>query len=290
MNLVPKSVSRAGHRTLLKLSANSPTILVVAGVVGLGASAVLAAKATRSLDPILMGHQETRFEIKRAEFAPRDEQKALLDLYFTTGVRLTRLYGPALFIGTCSAASVLGGHKILRTRHVATMAAYSGLMEQFKSYRGRVAKTLGEDVERGIFNGAHGEWEEDPDHKGEYKLTPKEEPDLSQDYLRPFFDETNPNWRKDHVANYLFLKGVQTHMNNLLQIRGHVFVNDVYDALCIDRCREGQVAGWLKNGTDEYVDLGFMSANNPASIAFLDGDECSVRLNLNIDGLIYDKI
>lgn len=292
MKFVPKSLSRLTHSSLLKLSANSPTILVVAGVVGLGATAVLAAKATRNIDPVLDEHKQARASIGYVGNS-RAQQRDIIRLYTETGMRLTRVYGPTLAVGTLSAASILYGHKILRGRHMASLAAYTGLMEQFQSYRGRVAKTLGNEMEKSLYDGAHGEWAEDPEHKGEYKLEAKFDPDAQSDsYLRPFFDENNVHWTKDPVANYLFLKGVQSHMNNVLQIRGHVFLNDVYDALRIPRTNEGQVAGWVWNSKtgDNYIDFGFMTGREPQTEMFRQGLERSVRLNFNIDGNVLGLI
>jgi hypothetical protein len=292
MKLVPNSVSRVGGRTLLKLNAGSPTILVVAGVVGLGATAVLAARATRNIDPILNDHKQTRAEI--GYLGTKKEQRSIVQLYSHTGWELTKLYGPTLFVGSTSAVAVLGGHKILRGRQIATLAAYSGLADQFNAYRKRIAQTLGEDLERSIYEGARGEWKEDPERKGEYKLQPEYDKNaLPGSYLTPWFDETNPNWTVDPVQNYLFLKGAQGHMNNILQIRGHVFLNDVYDALRLPRCPEGAIAGWVydhKDSKDNYIDFGFMSGNDPQTVAFRNGVERSVRLNFNIDGTIWNLI
>ncbi len=294
MKLIPGAVTRVGGRALLKMNASSPTILVVAGVVGLGATAVLAAKATRRLDPIVDQHQKDRALIETTVYQDNNARtKDLVKLYTHTSVELTKLYGPTLFIGTTSAIAVLGGHRILHGRQLATMAAYSGLADQFNSYRKRVMMTLGEDVERGIFDGAHGVMEEDPDHKGEYNLVPKFDSSLNpENFLRPWFDETNPNWTNDANANYLFLKGVQAHMNRLLEIRGWLFVNDVYDALYIPRTGAGQAAGWLYNsaGGDNFVDFGFMSGIDPHTVAFRNHVENTVRLNLNAEGIIWDKI
>lgn len=291
-NLVPKSITRMGGRTLLKLNASSPTILVVSGVVGLGATAVLAARATRHIDPIIEEHQKARaFVDERPYVNKRERQRSLMHLYTKTAFEFTKLYGPTLFVGTASAVSVLGGHKILRGRQIATMAAYSGLLEQFNGYRQRVVKTLGEDMERQIYEGANGEYVEDPDHKGEYKLKPKFG-ELNQDsYLRPWFDERNVNWTRDPQANYFFLKSVQTHMNNLLHIRGHVFLNDVYDALKLERTSEGAILGWVfGGGKDDFVDFGFMTGSDPQTVAFRNGVERNVQLNFNVDGVIWDLI
>jgi|SRR4051812_33442015 hypothetical protein len=291
MNLVPKNLSRLGYRSLLKFNAKSPTILVIAGVVGLGATAVLASRASRKVDPIIDKHKKARAEIGIIA-NDRARQLELGHLYRKTGVELGKLYGPTLFVGMTSAISVLGGHNILRGRQIATMAAYSGLIEQFSGYRKRVAQTLGDDVERGLYEGARGEWEEDPEHRGEYKLQPKYDVD-NQSYLRPWFDQTNYNWTRDALSNYLFLKGVQSHMNNLLQIRGHVFLNEVFDALAMPRCKEGQVQGWLYNSPkgDNIVDFGFMTSNDPQTVAFRNHVENIVKLNFNVDeGIIWNLI
>jgi hypothetical protein len=284
MNLVPKSVTRAGGRALLKLNASSPTILVVSGVIGLGATAVLAARATRKIDPILDEHKQARAEIGYVGNS-KNRQKDLVRVYTKTGYELTKLYGPTLFVGTTSAVAVLGGHKILRGRQIATLAAYSSLADQFQSYRKRVVDTLGEKLEREIYEGAHGEWVEDPDHKGEYKLEPKYDKTDHDHYLRPWFDETNVNWTRSAKSNYLFLKGHQAHMNRLLNIRGHVFLNDVFDALSLPRTREGQITGWLYNNPkgDNFVDFGFMTGQDPHTVAFRNEVEKTVRLNFNID-------
>lgn len=297
MKFVPNSVSRLGGRTLLKLSAASPTILVVSGVVGLGATAVLASKASRKIDPILDEHKKTRDEFivteaHHTQLEKRARQKQLGVLYAETSVKLVKLYAPTLIVGTASAVAVLGGHNILRTRHVAALTAYSGLFDQFNTYRKRVADSFGEDIERGIYEGARGEWVEDPDHKGEYKLENKFDPDNAQDYLRPWFDEVNVNFTRDPMSNYLFLKGVQSHMNNLLQARGHVFLNECLDGLRLPRCPEGQFAGWVYNpkSGDNYIDFGFMTGVDPHTVAFRNQRETTVKLNFNIQGSVWNLI
>lgn len=287
MRFVPNSLSRLGHRSVLKLNSASPTLLVVGGVVGLGATAVMAARATRNLDPIIQDHQKSRMVIAETIYTSKKaRQKDLVHLYTRTATQFTRLYGPTIAMGVTSAGAVLSGHKILHGRQVATLAAYSGLVEQFDAYRRRVAKTWGEDVERGIYEGAHGEWKESEDHPGEKTLQPVFDPDATSHYLRPWFDETNVNWTRDPMRNYAFLKGVQQHMNNILSIRGHVFLNDVLDALGMPRQREGSVMGWLydtSQNADGYIDFGFMHSIEPQAVAFRNNKDALVRLNFNID-------
>lgn len=299
-NIIPKGLSRFSSRSVLKARKNSPTILVVAGVVGFGATVIMAAKATPKAQKAVAEHKVERNNIgdvpKKGTVAKdirKDKQVEVLELYYNTTLQLTKIYGPTILVGTASACSVLYGHNILRGRHVATMAAYSGLTEQFAAYRGRVQKTLGEKAEREIFNGAHGEYVEDPNHPGEYKLQPVY-PDGNPPATstQVWFDEKNAYFKLDPEVNLMHLNAVQNHMNQLLQVRGHLFLNEVKDALCMPRTSDGQTLGWvLGAGTgDDYIDFGHNTATDPDTEAFRRAEIPTVRLNFNVDGLVYDLI
>jgi len=278
------------------VSAKSPTILVVSGVVGLGAAAVMAARATRKIDPVIESHQKERWDIKAhmpaTQVEKKEQQRKLFDLYMNTGWELGKIYGPTILVGSLSAVSVLYGHRILQRRHAASLAAYSSLFELFTSYRKRVAQTVGEEKERAIYDGATLQYVEDPDHKGEYKLEPKFPDEAEVTYLRPWFGPDNPNWVNDPISTFSFLKGVQQHMNNVLNTRGYVFLNDVLDALRLPQVKQGQVAGWLLKDVGEgdgFIDFGLYS-DDPHTVAFRDGMSKTVQLHFNIDGNIYDLL
>lgn len=71
------------------------------------------------------------------------------------------------------------------------------------------------------------------------------------------FDEGNSNWTRNSDHNVLFLRSVQNHMNDMLQIRGHVFLNDVFDALRMPRVPAGQLLGWFKDDQGSgHIDFG----------------------------------
>ena len=289
MKYVPKIVSRLAHKSLFRAKKHSPTLLVVGGVAGMGVAAVLAVKSSGKGHEVVADHHDDR-----ALLADNATSGDLVSLYASTGAELVKVYAPALVVGTISAGAILYGHNILRGRHLAALAAYSGLAEQFTAYRERVATTVGEAMEKEIHNGAHGEYVEDPDRKGEYKLKAvyNTEGGQQNDYLRPWFDERNPRWLRDSTANADLLKGVQRHMNDTLAIRGHLFLNEVYDALAMPRTSEGAVIGWLYESMlgDGYVDFGIFTNDDPHTVAFRNGAERSVRLNFNVDGLIWDQI
>lgn len=298
-NFVPKRLTRFSGKSTAKLSKHAPTILVVGGTIGLVTTVFVAARAVRKAEPVIAQHKAERADIgpvpKKGAVAPDDRkavQVQIIETYYNTGLSLARVYGPAITIGVLSTASILYGHKLIHGRHLATIAAYSGLSEQFAAYRGRVRQTLGENAEKDIFDGAHGQYVEDPNHKGEFKLQPAwsiGDPDSS---LRPWFNEKNEYFSLEPGVNKMWLTGVQTHMNNMFQARGHLMLNEVKDALNLPRTADGQVLGWvLGAGTgDNFIDFGFLASDDPHTVAFRDGEVATVQFNFNVDGIVHDLI
>jgi hypothetical protein len=96
------------------------------------------------------------------------------------------------------------------------------------------------------------------------------------------FDFTNKHWSPNAAHNKMFLHTQQSYLNDVLAARGHVFLNDVHDALGLDRTTAGQLVGWLRGGEgDGFIDLGITEDENDPGVFLLD---------FNVDGLIYEKI
>ena len=295
----------------LILKKYSPEILTAAGVIGTVGSTVLACKATLKVEDILDEAKKKSNLINAvhdgeievdAEYTDKDYSKDLLVNRTQTAVKLIKLYGPAISLGALSIAAILGGQHILRKRNVAVMAAYKLCEESFNNYRSRVKDELGEEKDRQFYYGITEETvkEKVKSKDGKTKTVTKKvekTPDhLCSQYAR-FFDEANPNWDKSPEQNMYFLKMVQNQMNDKLQARGHVFLNEVYDALGFERSEAGQFIGWIRNrdntameASDGYIDFNIFDGKNYAKRAFVNGDERSILLDFNIDGMIYDLI
>lgn len=289
----------------------SPEILTAAGVVGTVGSTVLACKATLKVEDILDEAKKKSNLINAvhngeievdAEYTDKDYSKDLIVNRTQTAVKLIKLYGPAITLGALSITAILGGQHILRKRNVAVMAAYKLCEESFANYRARVKDELGEEKDRQFYYGITEETVKDKvkskDGKTKTVTTKVEKaPDhLYSQYAR-FFDEANMNWDKSPEQNMYFLKMVQNQMNDKLKARGHVFLNEVYDAIGFERSEAGQLVGWVWNkdntameAGDGYIDFGIFDGNSYAKRAFVNGDERSILLDFNIDGMIYDLI
>lgn len=76
--------------------------------------------------------------------------------------------------------------------------------------------------------------------------------------------------------------------NDRLHARGHLFLNEVYEALGLPHTQAGAVVGWVVGNGDNFVDFGLYTGE--AARDFVNGREGSILLDFNVDGIVYDKI
>lgn len=272
------TLTRTVGRRRLVLKKQSPHIFFVAGIVGSVTSTVLACKATLRLPDTLSEIEKDISQDKKDKHAP-DRETALV--YAKAALKLTKLYAPALGVGVFSISALSGSHIALSRRNTALMAAYSAVSKAYDDYRRRIMEELGEERELDIYHAAK-QMIDDQDED-----TCVVDPNQWSPYAR-FFDEASPNWEKNAELNRLFVQCQQNYANELLRARGHLFLNEVYDMLGIDRSQAGQVVGWVVgNSGDNYVDFGMYNAVNAR---FINGWERSILLDFNVDGVVYDKI
>ena len=302
------SVSYNAHRIGFKIKKASPEIMVVAGVVGVVTSTVMACKATTKVNDIL---EETRKQVddvhnvldsdvvSEDEYTNDDAKKDLAIIYTQTGVKLIKLYAPSVLVGALSITGILASHKILKKRNVALTAAYATIDRSFKEYRGRVVERFGKELDRELrYNIKAQEIEEktvdkDGNETIEKKTISVVDPNMYSDYAR-IFDNGSMGWTKDPEYNLMFLKLQQNQANDRLRAQGYLFLNDVYDMLGIPRTKAGQIVGWVYDEEnpvgDNFVDFGIYDIYNEKACDFVNGRERSIVLDFNVDGNILDMI
>lgn len=307
---IMNTLTRKFYRVGFKFKKHSPEILVGAGVVGVVVSAVMACKATTKLDDVLAETKDTVDKIhdvtehpekipEGKEYTVEDSKKDLTIVYTQAGVKLVKLYGPAVVLGTVSIAAIIGGHHILRKRNIALAAAYTAVDKGFKEYRGRVLERFGEEVDRELrYNIKAKEIEKTVTDANGKETVVKEtvdvaDPNLTSDYAR-FFDDGCTGWTKDPEFNLMFLKDQQRYANDLFKSKGHLFLNEVYDMLGIPRTQAGQVVGWIydeKNPIgDNFIDFGIYDIADERKRSFVNGYERTILLDFNVDGNILEMI
>ena len=301
--------NRSINKTMFKVKKHSPEILVVTGIIGVVASAVMACKATTKISKISDEHKkqidEVHLALERGEtktgesYDVEDSKKDLTIIYAQTGLKYVKLYAPSVILGALSITAIISSNNILRKRNVALAAAYTAVDKSFKNYRNRVVERFGKDLDRELrYNIKAKEVEETiVDDDGKEKKIKKtvnvaslNEP---SDYAR-FFDEYCTGWTKDSEYNLGFLKAQQAYANNRLREQGYLYLNDVYDMLGIPKTKAGQVVGWVYDESnkdiDNYVDFGIYDLHDEDKRDFVNGREWSILLDFNVDGNIWENM
>lgn len=302
------TVSRGIHKIGFQFKKHSPEIMVVAGVVGVVTSAVMACKATTKLEQILeepkkdieaIHHGYDHPETLTEEYTEEDRNKDLAIVYVQAGVKVAKLYGPSILLGAVSVTSILAGHNILRKRNVALAAAYTAVDKGFKEYRGRLIERFGEELDKELrYNIKTKQIEETVvDENGE-QHTETRDVAVSElgDYsiYAQFYDDGCTGFTKDAESNRKFLILQQNWANDKLKSQGYLFLNDVYESLGIPKSRAGHVVGWIydKNNPigDNKVDFGIYDLHKRANRDFVNRYEHVILLDFNVDGPILDRV
>ena len=284
LGIVARFVGRAG----LVLSKHAPTILTAAGTAGFIGTTVLASKATLKVEETVA--EETALLVKVHEaheagkLTDKDATHDKVVLYTRMTTKLAKLYAPALILGAASIVSLATGHGIMLKRNASLAAAYAAVDQAFKTYKKKVESKFGKDA---VIDALISTTEED--------LTKNEltmEAIAAVDGVSPYgviFDETNNNWSADEDLSMLHLKCQQQYANDILQTRGHIFLNEVYKMLGFPHTPAGAVTGWVKGNGDDFVDFNIFEGT-------FEGEDDKGRtvtkwaLDFNVDGVMYDKI
>jgi hypothetical protein len=93
------------------------------------------------------------------------------------------------------------------------------------------------------------------------------------------FDPSNKHWANHSDSNRIFLQVQEAYANDVLNAKGFVFLNDIYDMLGFERTAAGQLIGWFKE-----------EGSNPIVFERIEVSEEATVLDFNPDGVIYDKL
>lgn len=295
MKFVPKKLTRSIARSALKTKKNSPSLFFGAGLIGVVGGTVLACRATLKLPDVLDDFQKdvdglkedhaARVNNPNDPFTERDAHKDTLYIYSRNTFEVAKLYAPSVAVGAISVACLTGSHVTLKRRNASLTAAFTGVAAAYDEYRRRVQSELGKERELDLYHGAENRIVHRPD--GNSEIVKVVDPNSFSAYSR-IFDESCPAWEKGPGVNRLFVQAAQNYFNNRLQIRGHVFLNEVYEHFGFDHTQAGAVVGWvLGSDGDNYIDFGIFDAYNAH---FVNEWERSIILDFNVDGIIFDKI
>ena len=305
------NVSRSLHKVGFKFKKHSPEILVVAGVIGIVTSTVMACKATTKVNDIIDEATDTIDAIHNSagkglhtsdgeEYTQEVANKDLAIVYVQTGWKFVKLYGPAVALAVASIGCMIGSNQILRKRNVALAAALTAVDTSFKEYRGRLIDRFGKDLDRELRFGIKAKEIEEKiiDENGKETTVTKTvevvDPNTAHSLYSVVFCEGNAGWTKNAELNKVFLIQQQNYANDKLRLRGYLTLNEVYEMVGAPTTAYGQIAGWVYTEDssigDNFVDFGIFDIANEKACDFVNGRERSIILDFNCIGNILDYI
>jgi len=299
-NIVNAVTSRVGRQVLVTQK-HSPVILFTAGVVGMAATVVLASRATLKLDEKLQELEKRQGQIELAAetlegYSANDRRRDLAIIRARFIFDLSKLYGPSILTGLASIAALTGSHVVLNRRYLGVTAAYAALERGFDRYRKAVVEKFGEEVDKELRYDLVDRTIVEETNEGPVTQTVKRLAGKDVSIYACFFDQNSKNWNKEPGYNQIFIRCQQNYANDLLKARGHLFLNEVYDMLGLPRTRAGAVVGWIMPDNcqddcgDGFVDFGVFRGDSYMGQEFVNGNERSILLDFNVDGVVYDKI
>lgn len=305
---VKKTFCRAG----LTIKKYSPEILTTVGVISFIGTVVYACKQTTKAHDILEAYKKEMDEIKEVKeisdagnlldpkgnniiYEPEELRRDKFGAVSRCGVGLMKVYAGPVILGTVSITSFLSANHILKKRYLGAVAAFNIISNAFNKYRDRVRTTYGKEVDDMMMYGYTPEKREfvEVDENGKTKKHKEDvlvtDSSLNINPYAKFFDESCGDWSPDPELSRLFLESQERILTNKLHECGHLFLNEVYDALDIPRTGIGAVVGWIDGMGDNCIDFGLHRDDSNVR-RFINGVENVVLLDFNVDGVIYDKL
>jgi hypothetical protein len=285
------------NKVATKVKGHGPEILLVGGLVSIGATVYLATKAARKHEEEIVPAQKEISDAKdileEKEAEATERATVLAPLYGELFGRYIGLYGPAAATGVFGLYLILASHGVMKGRQKALVGTIQVLQKGYSEYRKRVVDELGEEEDLRFAHGLEQKTvvtqTKDPE-TGKNKKTRSKELVIPENPkgLSPYaviFDSSNPLWQHDMSINYDVLCSAQERFNDQLRIYTHVTLNEVYRHLGIDETPAGALVGWsLAAPGDNFIDFGLDRAFNKSKT------DNRFVLDFNVNGPMYQFI
>lgn len=311
MNLtnVTRSLTRVGNAALRTLEHYAPKILVGTGIFCGVAATVTACKATLKLQDTMADISANVETAKSTVTEDADDEKVknreIAKSYISGGVKLAKLYAPAIAFGITSTVCVLAGNHLMNQRYAGAVAALTTSEKMFSEYRRCVVDELGVDKDVQFSSGVKKIVSEETvlnkdgtpktDKNGEVKTVEKTTyegyPEHNK-YARMFDEVSSERWDKHPDYNKTTLLGSEQYFNQQLREYKYLFLNDVYRQLGFPITSYGQDMGWIVDADtpDPIVDLGIRAIDPETGCRVIDNmDYKTNAVWLTFDGVRYIK-
>ena len=293
---------------------NDAEIYLVAGIVSVVGGVIAGCIGTTKLEGVLDEHEnsmkEVKNEVKEEGLNRKTERKLVTRVYSKTVLSMAKIYIPSFVLTSAGITMLLKSHSVMKKRNAALIAAFETVFSAFDKYRARVIDRYGSDIDKELYYGTEKEKIKKKGEDGKVKTIeevyfPDELPGFDR-----YFDKYNVNFQEEEKygyyamrANFMFLKGKEDYINNMLSLHNFILLNDVYEELRLPRssagCRMGALTldGAVKVGKPELavarVSFGIDWDNpdeNVVTVRHQDGSvEKKILLHFNVAKEPIDK-
>lgn len=289
-------------KTSLLAKKYSPQLLIGFGSVTFVETIVVACINTTSASEVLERHNKRMEDAKKAEEVAEPEdnydiRKEKAVVYAHTAADMAKLYAPTIGLGALTFTCFFKAFGIMNARYTGAVAAYNLVSSAFDNYRDRVKNEMGDAADRHFMYGTEMIKTETTatNEKGKTVKSKSEIETIESKNVLGYsalFDRNCAEWDPNYIYNLKWLRANETAANDILQSRGHIFLNEVYDMIGLPHTPQGAVAGWIRDckDGDGYVSFGLDDPNNESAKRLIDGEDNVVLLDFNVDGIIFDKI
>jgi len=301
---LPDMIGRKIGESGLLASEKAPKLLFVGGVVGMVGSTVLACRATLKLEEVLEIVEADKAKAEDVKnmveagnvpegttYTDKEYKKDLTIITVRGAAEVAKLYAPSVALGAVSIFALTKSHNLLQDRNVALTAAYAAVDGAYNRYRERVIDRYGAEVDEELRYDFE-QIDEVDEETGEVVSRKAITGAPGSKYFRWYDEESSTNFSADPDTNILFLRTVQNYCNDLLKIRGHVFLNEVFSQLGLSHTEAGALVGWRwnKGSGDDYIDFGIWEGKSHELRDPVNGRCGAIGLDFNVDGTIYNLI
>lgn len=279
---VTRKLTKLAKKIGFGLKKHGPTIAVIGGCVGVGASMVLTAVGTHKADKAVAEANDAIVKKEAETGKPKEEidKKELRPIYISTTGRVIKAYAPAAIVCVASIAAILWSHKEMSAR-VGSLAAIAASLKASMDNPNPVKTEIVGETDNG----------EDILSK-----TIDSEDSVKNPYQVVFSAKTSRLWEVDPELNYCSLRRIEWWANDKLKADGYLFLSAVLEELGFEAkdfpelFKMAQVVGWVVKGDgDGYVSFGLEDRPTDCVIQILSDNEQGFILNFNVDGYILDK-
>lgn len=296
------SITKAMKDLKFSTMCHKPEIMTIVGITSMVVGTVIACVQSTKLESVACKKESEMWNLNRdlalstdtEEMITNKRKKETVLIYSKMVGNVVLLYLPSVLLIGGGAASILVGVDVLKKRNAALIAAYAALNTSYKKYREEVTERYGSDVDNDIYLGQSTKKIKKIGEDGQKttELVKVQSKDPLAPYHKLFDEATSRYYEKDIDMMKFFLYGQERLANERLSQDGFLFLNDVLDALGLEKTQAGQVVGWRYDHKEGESGDGHVSFGLNFDLLYSENPQCdaAVEMDFNVDGPIIDTL